>query len=756
MRGQYIVLEGGEGVGKTVQTDILVKTLRSLNIDAVQMHEPGSAPFAQELRKVIKEGPERNPKANLFAFNAARAESLDEVKKLLDAGRWVVADRSWVSTIVYQGHAEGLPLNEVRTICELAVGNIKPDTIIVLDADPQTIMDRVDSRGGKDKDYYDGRGIKFHQTIRQGYLSEARRLDATIIDASRSVTEVQKDIWQKVFKTIPKELLIENNPDKKPSPKDDKANNYLKKNENGSYSITKTGRDYLSEAVTNVDDDVYVFTDKLSNATVAAAMARLSRRGDDMRVTILDEFTEKEGKDEGLLKRVITAYGDDSVQQLAGVHFVVEGASNWLTKKLEWGRLAAYLEQSTRYIYFDQKDDKGNYKYYTPANLDAETAREYEKTMDKIFGIYSNMVRKLTKYVRDNSKTPKKERDIAWKGATRAQACDAIRPVLPVATKSTVGVFASGQALESLIMHLLAETMPEARMTGEKLLKEARKVMPVFLERADKPERGGATIAYNANTKMSVKKLAEEKLPQNLSSEDNPVTLTSYWPRNELDLVPDMLYEYSSQSLNEIKADVAEWNYDDKQEVFKAYIGERLNRRHKPGRAMEQARYSWDLVCDYGIFRDLQRHRMVDDLNWQALTPRYGYEVPELVEEAGLSDDFEKCFDLSYQLYSKMQAAGFEEQAQYATLMGHRMRWKITYNARQGFHFHELRTSPQGHPGYRKLVKQMHDKLAEVHPMIAEAMIFVNKDEDLELTRLAAEKYTQYKLKELKKRNGKS
>ena len=86
-----------------------------------------------------------------------------------------------------------------------------------------------------------------------------------------------------------------------------------------------------------------------------------------MRITILDEFASSAGKDEKLLQRVITAYGDDSVQQLVGLHFVVENASNLLTKKLEWGRLAAYLEQSTRYIYFDQKDAEGKYRYYTPA-----------------------------------------------------------------------------------------------------------------------------------------------------------------------------------------------------------------------------------------------------------------------------------------------------------------------------------------------------------------------------------------------------
>src|SRR5690606_14306066 len=221
------------------------------------------------------------------------------------------------------------------------------------------------------------------------------------------------------------------------------------------------------------------------------------------------------------------------------------------------------------------------------------------------------------------------------------------------------------------------------------------------------------------------------------------VQLTSYWPKNELDLIPDMLYEHSNLPLESITEEVDTWPISRKEEVFKAYMGERLNRRHKPGRALEKAHYSWDLVCDYGIFRDLQRHRMVDDLNWQQLTPRYGYEVPKLIEEAGVVEQFEACFDISLTLYSVLQQAVYQLAAQYATLMGQKMRWKVTMNARESFDFNELRTSPQGHPGYRKLVMQMHETLAEVHPAMAEAMKLVSQDEDPALTRLAAEEYTQ-------------
>ena len=140
---------------------------------------------------------------------------------------------------------------------------------------------------------------------------------------------------------------------------------------------------------------------------------------------------------------------------------------------------------------------------------------------------------------------------------------------------------------------------------------------------------------------------------------------------------------------------------------------------------------------------------MVDDMNWQLLTPRYGYEVPALVDEAGLTEDFEACFDLSLKLYSLLQSEGYELEAQYATLLGHRMRWKFTMNAREAFHFIELRTSPQGHPGYRKLTQQIYEAVQSVHPLMAAHMKFVNQGEDEELTRLAAEKYTQYKLGQL-------
>src|SRR5277367_1745619 len=161
---------------------------------------------------------------------------------------------------------------------------------------------------------------------------------------------------------------------------DKKENPYIAKGEDGKLKITDAGKALLEKIVTDANGPVYAFTNEASPVFAAAAMARLSRRGSDLREIFLDEFAAMstdgvvdEKAAEGLIDRVVTGYGDDSVQQLINVATVVESASNLLTKKIEWSRLASYLEQSTRYIYYDQKDaaknGTGEYKYFTPRNL---------------------------------------------------------------------------------------------------------------------------------------------------------------------------------------------------------------------------------------------------------------------------------------------------------------------------------------------------------------------------------------------------
>ena len=766
-QGRFFVIEGTDASGKTTQFELLAKRLASEGYNVVTFDFPQydseSSYFVREyLAGNYGDIDEVGPYQGSVFYALDRFSAKKAIAKALKEGKIVLSNRFTGSNMAHQGTKFGHP--EERRGFFIWLDNLeyqmlgipRPTFSFVLRVDPVTAKLLLNQRAAEDPerpvDIHEAdlnhlsKSVSVYDDLCTLFPKDFLRIDCVRNKRLLTREQIHNILWQTIERELPNATR-----EKGSVTKGDRIHDpYVDGTGLHGTQMTEAGRKFLSQAVTNTDDNVYAFNDKMSPITIAAAMARLSRRADDMRITILDEFAEAATrKDEKLLRRVITAYGDDSVQQLVGQHIVVEGASNLLTKKLEWGRLASYLEQSTRYIYFDQKDQEDKYRYYVPEHFDARTKSQYIDITDKIFDKYSSMVRKLSDYVRTCSSVPKEEQDVAWKGATRAQACDAIRSVLPVSTKSTVGIYASGQALENLIMNLLADELPEARVVGQKMLNESRKVLGTFLERADKPERGGATIAYRATTKANVKRLADEMLPATHVPATKDVDLLAVWPANELDLIPDMLYEHSNMSLREIQQAVSNWSYDEKSKVFETYMGERLNRRHKPGRAIEKAHYSWDVMCDYGIFRDLQRHRMVDAFEWQYLTPRYGYEVPALVEEAGLTDEFESCFDLSIKLHSILVSAGYENESQYATLLGHKMRWKITYNARQAFHLHELRTTPQGHPGYRKLVVQMHEKLAEKHPLLGAAMKFVSQDEDPELTRPAAERATQFKLKNL-------
>ncbi len=774
--GAFFVIEGVDGSGKGTQFQLLAEQLARNGyevaiFDFPQYEQPSSFFVKEYLNGNYGSAEEVSSYVSSLFFALDRYDASSRIRDAINQGKVVLSNRYTSSNMAHQGtkftHADerkGYYIWLDNLEFEL-LGIPRPTKHFVLHVDADIAQHLVDKKAvrsytNKKRDIHEAdllhmeKAVKVYDELCQLFPKDFSRIDCMRNGSIMAVNEVNKLLWESVRPHLPevskyksKETAVMSR--KTIAKKENKDNEYLIKTTNG-WEITDEGKSFLRQAITNLEDDVYGFNDFLSATTVAAGMARLSRRGDDMRVTILDEFAKNHGKDEKLLQRVISAYGDDSVQQLVGAHLVVENASNLLTKQLEWGRLASYLEQSTRYIYFDQKDNDGKYKYYTPNNLDSATKNVYESTMDELFERYSALVHKATDYVRQESTIPINEQDGAWKAATRAQACDAIRPVLPVATKSTVGIYGSGQALEHMIMRLRASESDEARNTGTALLAEARKIIPTFLERADKPERGGATTAYLANTAKAMKKLTKKSLKETYGIGDQEdAVLLNVWPRNELDIVPHILYEHSGLPLRDIEAQVAEWPIDKKHEVFTAYIGERLNRRHKPGRAFELPHYTWDIVCDYGIFRDLQRHRMVDNLTWQELTPRYGYDIPKLVEDAGLADEYEMCFDTSLELYGRLQEAGYRYEAQYATLLGHKMRWTITYNAREAFHLHELRTTPHGHPGYRKLINAMHEKLREVHPLTAEAMKFVNQDEDPELTRLAAERASQYKLKSL-------
>ncbi|MCA9347088.1 FAD-dependent thymidylate synthase [Candidatus Saccharibacteria bacterium] len=494
----------------------------------------------------------------------------------------------------------------------------------------------------------------------------------------------------------------------------------------------------LDRQFTSLDEPVYFATAGADPLMVATAMARLSRSPNDLRLIMGKEFLQDDGKDPSVVRQnIFFKYGDDSVAQLYTMQGVVEGASNLLTKILEWGRLGSYLEQSTRYLVFDRRDENGKFPFYTPVELGDEDTRFFETQTEEIFVRYSQAVRAMQDYLGEILEKSPELKPGEWISTLRAQACDAARVLLPVSVKATVGIVGSAQSFENLLLRLRASDLREARLVGNLMLQHARVIAPDYMRRVDLPDRGNMASAYLLDQRQRMSEWATE-----LGINGEPVTrdnvkLYDFTPKDELEVVKYVLFDASDISLDGIEKILSQRSDAEIRSILKDYIGDRHNRRHKPGRAFEHPHYTWEYVTDYGIFRDLQRHRMVDDLRWQKLTPYHGHvEIPELAIQSGVAHLFNEAFDISSGLYEHLKQRYGTTVAQYGTLLGHNMRWMMTINAREAYHIHELRTSSQGHPGYRKVVNEMHRQLGQVHPTIAEGMVHVDHGENPDLARL--------------------
>jgi hypothetical protein len=179
---------------------------------------------------------------------------------------------------------------------------------------------------------------------------------------------------------------------------------------------------------------------------------------------------------------------------------------------------------------------------------------------------------------------------------------------------------------------------------------------------------------------------------------------------------------------------------EDRMAVMRAYVGERVNRRHKPGRALERIDYRFDVLADYGAFRDLQRHRMMT-IEWQTLSPRHGYTRPEPVDLVGATGAFDAAMERSAALHDVL-IDNFPAQAAYAVCLAYKVRFVMQCNAREGMHLIELRSGQQGHPAYRSVAQEMHRLIAEEagHKVVAEMMRFVDHTPEASLERLESER----------------
>src|SRR3989441_4852908 len=525
-------------------------------------------------------------------------------------------------------------------------------------------------------------------------------------------------------------------------------------------AFTPDERAALAPYFTDLDAPVFALVN-LPEVVKGALFARYSRSPKSLRRLFLDEFLPKTGppaapaavdagtvRAEQLYERVFVEYGDDSVAQLGGVHLACEGASNILTKVLEWGRLMAYLEQSTRYIPYDDRPG-GRYRYHVPVELTGALRERYVATLDRCFDLYRAWLPKLRAFYETKFPRAPAESETVYHMTIRAKALDTLRGMLPAATTSNVGIYGTGQAYEKPWLGLRAHPLREARDYADLMLVELRKVIPAFLKRVDVPERGGVWSPYFEATRRETRDVARRLLERDSARAATPmrdaglvvedeVTLTDYDPDGEAKIVAAALYAVSSRPDAELLELARRMTAEERSAVLAAYVGKRLNRRHRPGRAFERTSYRFDVLGDYGAFRDLQRHRLLT-LEWQRLTPRHGSVMPEAVAEAGAADDWRSVPAESAELHDAIEAAGPSQVASYAVSMAYRVRFYMGVNAPEAMHVIELRTTPQGHPSYRRICQAMHRLIGERHPAIAASMTFADHS-TVELERLEAER----------------
>ena len=426
-------------------------------------------------------------------------------------------------------------------------------------------------------------------------------------------------------------------------------------------------RALLAPRFSNLDRPVFALVG-LPETVKGALFARYSRYQGTLRRLYLDEFADSLGataaqpvsdavegeRAAALYERIFVGYGDDSVAQLGGAHVACEWVSNVLTKVLQRPRLGAYLEQSTRYIAYDaaMTEDDHRYRYYR----DAELGGDYERAMDAIFAIYANLLPRVTTWADEAFPAPDGEPTAAHRRAIKAKALDLLRGLLPAASLSHMGIYASGQTYEQLILHLLAHPLPEARTAGRGILDAVQAVMPSFVSRVERPDRGGEWIGYlEARERAAERWVARLGLDREHDGEAaRPSVRLLHVDGDEASLLAALLFEAAGADEQSLLIRVDALSSDERTELLADLVGQRSNRRHRPGRGFEALRYRFEIVSDYGAFRDLQRHRMLT-VQWQRLTPDLGAGVPEEVDAAGAGDDYRRALEISRDAYERLR-----------------------------------------------------------------------------------------------------
>lgn len=518
-------------------------------------------------------------------------------------------------------------------------------------------------------------------------------------------------------------------------------------------------RKILERFVTSSHGSIYALHN-LPEVIKGALFSRYSRSSLGLRSLLLKEFIQGEEtafanivatgeqeaadaqvmaikKAQNFYDRILDGYGDDSIGELGGAHLAVENVSMLAAKVLEDSRVGGSpLEKSTRYVYFDQKV-KGQYLYYREPVLMTSAYREiYITTCDMLFDTYAKLIPPLTEIM--EKKFPKEQEisKTAYTAALRAKVLDCLRGLLPAGTLTNMGIFGNGRFFEGLLHKLQCQNLSELQEIARKGLEELSKIIPSFVRRAEPSHKHHESYArFYETMQAEIRNIAAHHVIEEKATHKD-VKLIAYDTDAPIKVAAALLYEKGRASLEEIQNYCRTLSLEDMAKIFDAATSMRENRRHKSPRALEHALFTFEMACDFGIYRDLHRHRMLTQER-QLLTCRLGYFIPQEILDTPMEKSYREAMERAQETFERI-AASLPEEAQYVVPMAYRIRWYFHVSLRELQWLCELRSSPAGHPSYRYVAQEMARQLIDRFPLFEAFFKFVDYD-GYELGRLLQE-----------------
>lgn len=515
--------------------------------------------------------------------------------------------------------------------------------------------------------------------------------------------------------------------------------------------LTDNQKRVLERYVTNTSSHIFVLQN-LPEVIKGALFSRYSRSILGLRSLLLKEFIGNEDethfaeiagqspsinselqqqaiqKAQNFYDRILDGYGDDSIGELGGAHVAAENISMLAAKVIEDCRIGGSpLEKSTRYVYFDQKVN-GEYLFYKEPILMTSAFRElYINTCNNLFNTYNSLIPKLTEVFEKEMPKDPANSITAYRTALRAKVLDCLRGLLPASTMTNMGVYGNGRFFENLLHKLHCHNLTEMQDIGRRMYEELNKVLPSFVRRAAPNHRTHEKYAEFSDTLNNeihqVTFLYAEAADKSIAP---GVRLIDYDRQGVTHVAAALLFPQCDRGLGELRRLCQDMNEEDLARILDTAATNRENRRHKSPRALEHASFTFEIIGDFGSYRDLQRHRMLTQEK-QFLTCDYGFYLPPELEGTAMEDEYNAAMFQAKEAFETI-AHELPEEAQYIVPMGYHIRWYFHTNLRALQWLCELRSSPAGHPTYRYIAQEMARQVSSVCPAFERFFKFVDYD----------------------------